>query len=234
VKKSYLAIGFCAAAFSVSVSAAGWVDSASLTYYSGWACDSADPNYQGWIHVWRDDNLFLAGIPANIPREPAVASLCGGSGVHGFGSIISLPDSYLDNKVHKVRFYFIKRDGSNFEVPGSPVSVVFGNGQIKPPEPPAPPPPAISPTVVSGCDINSRPDSTWMMTGVVGLCVNGWYSWTSTANLPIGYRLNSCSQYLVPAGWVKVGWEGNSSICQRQDGWRAWKNDQHWIYEKRS
>jgi hypothetical protein len=112
------------------VHAAGNVESSGPFFSSGWACDQAMPNYQGWIHIWRDDGVFISALPADNQREPAVALACGDGGAHGFsgttGSVYASSLYYLTGKMHNVHYYFIRQDGSNFELPGSPVNVYFG------------------------------------------------------------------------------------------------------------
>ncbi|GJC07242.1 hypothetical protein ACSZND_13400 [Aeromonas hydrophila] len=94
--------------------AGGYLEAASKYKYTGWACDPDTPNYAGWVHLWRDDGIFLGALPANHNREPAVAANCGAgdAGVHGFSGEISFPNDYLDNQTHIVRAYFIRQDES--------------------------------------------------------------------------------------------------------------------------
>ncbi|MGL6240675.1 hypothetical protein [Aeromonas dhakensis] len=94
--------------------AGGYLEAASKYNYTGWACDPDTPNYAGWVHIWRDDGIFLGALPANNNREPAVAANCGAgdAGVHGFSGTISFPNEHLDNQVHIVRAYFLRQDES--------------------------------------------------------------------------------------------------------------------------
>lgn len=106
---------------------AGAVDYTDANGAAGWACTSELSNYQGVIHAYREDGLFLGVIQANTPREQAVANLCGGNGNHGFGGNFIYDASKLDGKRYDINLYFIRADGSHFEVSGSPVrDVQFG------------------------------------------------------------------------------------------------------------
>ncbi|MGN5139330.1 hypothetical protein ACTG15_15205 [Aeromonas sp. 164P] len=51
--------------------AGGYLEAASKYKYTGWACDPDTPNYAGWVHLWRDDGIFIGALPANHNREPA-------------------------------------------------------------------------------------------------------------------------------------------------------------------
>lgn len=62
---------------------------------------------------------------ANGHREQAVGNLCAGNSDRGFYGTISFSDSYLDNKTHKVRAYFVRENGTNFELQGSFKNVFF-------------------------------------------------------------------------------------------------------------
>lgn len=111
--------------FSATSFAGGWLETASKYTYGGWACEPSTPSFQGWVHFWRDDNIFLGALHANGHREQAVGNLCAGNSDRGFYGTISFSDSYLDNKTHKVRAYFVRENGTNFELQGSFKNVFF-------------------------------------------------------------------------------------------------------------
>lgn len=140
-------LSVCAAANAAD---AGAVDGADSNGASGWACHSDQPYYQGWVHVYRDDGPFLGAIFAQNLREQAVANLCGGHPYHGFSGAFDYPSNLIDGKLHNVHFYFIRGDGSHFEIPGSPKQVQFGT------------PPA-SPLTQSGCNLRD-PGPDWVGT----------------------------------------------------------------------
>lgn len=99
-----LVLQFVLICVSSQTSAKGWVDAATPTTYSGWACDANSPNYQTPVHIWRDDNVFLGGTIAANPRESAVGAACGSShNYHGFSVEITVPADKLYNKWHLVR-----------------------------------------------------------------------------------------------------------------------------------
>ncbi len=112
---------------SGAVHAAGYFSAVNKSTYEGWACNPSTPGYSGWIHLWRDDGKFVGAIHANIQREPAVGSICGDVGIHGFSGSVDISADYLDNASHTVRAYFINDDGTSFELQNS-VNVVFDGG----------------------------------------------------------------------------------------------------------
>ncbi len=190
----------CVSAFvgANSAYAAGYFGATSKTSYDGWACDPATPGYAGWIHLWRDDGKFLGALPSGIQRETAVQSICGDSGLHGFAGEISFPSEYLDNRTHTVRAYFIRDDGTNFELQNS-VSVTFDGGPVAPPPPP-------QPVTQSGCSETGSPPSTgWVVTGhSKGGCPGSqlYFSWTYIADLPIGSEVAICyTTFSIPSNW---------------------------------
>ena len=111
--------------FSATSFAGGRLETASKYTYGGWACEPSTPSFQGWVHFWRDDNIFLGALHANGHREQAVGDLCAGNSYRGFYGTISFSDSYLDNKTHKVRAYYVRENGTNFELQGSFKNVFF-------------------------------------------------------------------------------------------------------------
>jgi len=177
-----------------------------MTTISGWACDSSQPNYQGWIHVWRDDSQFLGAVPAANYREQAVGNLCGGNSEHGFNGNLDYPASLIDGKKHAVHLYFIRSDGSNFELPNSPQYVQFGN----------PPPPPPTPLIQSGCNL-TNPGPDWVATSwrtdyscsppsapLSGTRMTYQYLGTQSPYIyKSGSQVVTCSSN-VPAGWYSV------------------------------
>jgi hypothetical protein len=112
-------------ACALNAFAGGYFENASLYTYTGWACEPTTPDFQGWIHFWRDDGKFLGALPANISREAAVGDNCGGNSSHGFFGNISFPQEYLDLQWHAVHAYFIRQDNTVFELTQSPQYVFF-------------------------------------------------------------------------------------------------------------
>ncbi|MFE8643468.1 hypothetical protein ACFX58_00100 [Sphingomonas sp. NCPPB 2930] len=198
MKKIFLLAGLvCAAA---AAHAEGWTEGATKYEYSGWACDPSTPGYQGWVHIYRE-STYIGALPANQPREAAVGQLCGNDhGAHGYNGVISFPQEILDNQWHKVRFYFLKQDGSGaIELNGSPRDVKFDGATTPPPMP-------VTPQVVSECGLQ-QPGPGWVNTAIKNdqaciLTKNAFrFAWTNTANLPSGYVLNSCLATGLPNGW---------------------------------
>lgn len=182
----------CAAA---SAADAGWVDGADANSASGWACTSEQPYYQGWVHIYRDDGPILGAIFAGNVREQAVGNLCGGHPYHGFSGALDYPSNLIDGKKHNVHFYFIRGDGSHFEIPGSPKQVQFGN----------PPPSEFSnyTTTTVTCSTQDPYYSTsgwlWQGSTITG-CPNlrGYYPSKKYVNIgdpsiPIGAKLEICA-----------------------------------------
>ncbi len=118
---------FGAAAFGSGAQAAGYFGVPNKRAVEGWACNPSLPNYQGWLHFYRDDGKVLGAAHANIQREEAVGAACGDGGAHGFQGTLDYPAEYLDNKWHTVRAYFLNPDGSNLELQNS-VEVLFDGG----------------------------------------------------------------------------------------------------------
>jgi len=190
--------GACAVAHAADE---GWVDGADANGASGWACDSAWPYHQENVHVYRDDGPFLGAIYAGNLREQAVADRCGGHPYHGFSGPLSYPSNLIDGKKHNVHFYFIRGDGSHFEIPGSPKKVQFGD-----------PTPPFYPTSTSVCSTvaNANPaPGHWILTEMRKRCNLGVYLGTYTRiytfldNIPSGYELMACE--VPPSGWAIVG-----------------------------
>lgn len=202
--------------FSGQAFATGYFDSATKTGAGGWACNPATPGYSGWIHFWRDDGKFLGALLANKPREQAVANLCGGSGAHGFSGDFEYPASFLDNKKHTVRGYFLNQDGqTSIELQNS-MQVTFSDATFF----------NFNVVDVDACNwpnpyanlpgwvVQENPMSK------VKRCTgyNGWYMsfkmiYLGDPNIPIGATTKICGSGLpIPTGWQVVSSE-NDQKC---------------------
>lgn len=196
---------------SGAVHAAGYFSAVNKSTYEGWACNPSTPGYSGWVHLWRDDGKFVGAIHANIQREPAVGSICGDVGVHGFSGTLSIPADYLDNAWHTVRAYFINDDGSSFELQNS-AQVLFDGG---------PQPYVFNYQNTGACTLNSPFELSpgWLQTdGNLSswkYCTDfGFYGYPRTyvfagdPAIPVGSELAICgtTQTLskIPAGWQVV------------------------------
>ena len=120
--------------------AAGWVEGVSLVGTDfrawGWGCDRAAPNEPVWLHIWRDDSVYLGAGFADIYRESAVGAACGGSSQHGFYTKITIPENLLDWKNHSIYRYVVSGP-SGVEKLGPDMSVVFtGLGNVNQPRNP--------------------------------------------------------------------------------------------------
>lgn len=115
------------AILSLPATAAGWVEGVNLVGTDfrvwGWGCDRAVPNQPVWLHIWRDDNVFLGAAPADLYRESAVGTACGGNSQHGFYAKLTLPQNILDWKNHAVYVYVVGPSGSEKLSPTQ--SIVF-------------------------------------------------------------------------------------------------------------
>lgn len=179
---------------SMGAMSAGWFDFASKSYVSGWACNPATPGYSGDVHFWRDDGVFLGAVPAKSQREPAVGSVCGDSGVHGFSGALNYPAAYLDDQHHTVRGYFIGMSGTgNLELQNA-MDVVF-DGAIQP-----------QTMQIFYCG-QGQPSSDWMLVKreVSGICSSRWVdenriervygyleTWAYVPDMPVGYATTTC------------------------------------------
>lgn len=209
MKKVVVGSLFCSIAFAAGAADMGAVDGLDANGAGGWACTSELPNYQGSVHVYRDDGLFLGAISANLPREQAVTDLCGGNGAHGYAGSFSYPSSALDGNKHDVNLYFIRADGSHFEIPGSPRQVQFG-------DPPAPP---FKLQTVSGCHMFNNPASgTWILKTRNNVCHPRptdsalTYTWAYLPDVPSGYQMETC-EGAIPSGWTMVSSSSSSGNC---------------------
>ncbi|WP_447915866.1 hypothetical protein [Delftia acidovorans] len=221
---------------STLVSAAGWVEEATDAWGGGWACDENNTTYVGSIHIWRDDGKFLAGLPASNPRESAVGGICGGNANRGFKGFWDNRETLLDNKTHKVHFYFIKEDGTNFELNGSPKTILFKDPNAPEPQPQ---PPVV---VRSGCDMG-QPSRDWVLVSYGGSTCGwnppgtpaSWQNLNVNPPFPKGTRKTVCSAQNLPAGWVKVGSNppaAGGSSCSYDAGRGWWRPDTTFIIEK--
>lgn len=140
-------------AFACNAFAGGYLDRADgfnartvqgRVEVAGWACDTATPDFQGWVHFWgrnASGPVFLGALPANIPREPAVGALCGGNHVHGFSGSLYV-GTYL-GRYSPISAHFIPLNGSPFELSlpfNQPAPLLIEVPQINNPEVPELPP----------------------------------------------------------------------------------------------
>jgi hypothetical protein len=104
----------------------GWMDSVNCDNVSGWTCDADDYGKPIEVHFY-DGSAGAGGVIigttlANVPAEPAVASLCGNNANHRFG--FATPASVKDGNVHTIYAYAINTpSGNNPVLQGSPKSL---------------------------------------------------------------------------------------------------------------
>lgn len=205
MKRNFIFTALYCMGFAANAANFGSADVIDLNGASGWACASETPDHMGSVHAYRDDGLFLGVLWANLPREQAVADLCGGNGAHGFSGAFSYPASALDGQLHNVTLYFIRLDGTNFVVPGSPKQVRFGDAPFVP-------------QTVSGCAMETRPGPDWIAKTWNNPCHPSppitalTITWAYTANAPSGYAMEVC-EGTVPAGWSLIGTSNASGNC---------------------
>lgn len=110
----------------------GYHEGATSVKTWGWACDPDQPNQAVYIHFYSEFNgqrRFIGAVAANLPREAAVASRCGGTANHGFEFIF--PSDMYNNGTYKIFAYAINIDrngqlaGSNPLLTKSPASVTL-------------------------------------------------------------------------------------------------------------
>jgi len=106
----------------------GWIEYADSMVVIGWACNTAIPNNVIAVSArWDSDVYPINTAAADIPRESAVATVCGGSSsIHGFR--LSIDKHIQDGKTHQLHVYVAGLDRA---LPNSPIAVRF-------PIPPAP------------------------------------------------------------------------------------------------
>ncbi len=87
----------------------GSLDATSCTAIMGWSCDADNFSATIQIHVYKDgpfgQGTFVSSTEANLARESAVGSACGGNVNHGFS--LSTPASLKDNLPHSIWAYAI-------------------------------------------------------------------------------------------------------------------------------
>lgn len=96
--------------FSKAIAPKGSIDNATCSTFKGWACDPNDYSQSLNIHFYADGqagaNGTLVGITtANLTRDSAVVTKCGGFSNHGF--IFNTPKSLKDGESHEVYAYAI-------------------------------------------------------------------------------------------------------------------------------
>jgi hypothetical protein len=120
--------------------AAGWVDGVSILGTDfrawGWGCDRATPVNPVYVHIGRDDNVFLGAGPANLMRESAVGSICGGNTQHGFYVKLTIPENLLDYKSHTVHIYVVGGPTAPEKLSPSNSLVFSGIDRANPPKNP--------------------------------------------------------------------------------------------------
>ena len=86
----------------------GYHDASSCQASAGWACDPNDYNAALQIHFYADGpagtGVFLGATTANLPREAAVGTQCGGNPNHGFN--YPHPDAFRSGN-HTIYAYAI-------------------------------------------------------------------------------------------------------------------------------
>ena len=94
----------------------GHLDVVDCTQISGWAMDSAYPDWPISVDIY-DGGQLLANVPADVFRQDLL-NAGKGNGVHGFS--IPLPNSLNDGNPHSIQAKFV---GSDFSLTGSPRSL---------------------------------------------------------------------------------------------------------------
>jgi len=119
----------------VTANPKGYHDTIGATLTEGWACDPDNYALPLSVHFY-EGSAYLGSTVANVQRETAVGSACGGNRNHGFRW--TLPSFLRDGRAHTVTAYAINvtasgaPGGANPRLTNSPKTIP-GN----------PPPPAI-------------------------------------------------------------------------------------------
>ncbi len=138
-------LSIIAETFSLTTNPIGTFDLANCSLIEGWTCDADDYNATLNVHLYKDgpygSGIFIASTSANITREPAVGSSCGGNPNHGFSYVT--PPSLMDSQPHTIYAYGIDiPSGTNSILNGNPKTI-----QCNPTPSPTPTPsPSPSPT----------------------------------------------------------------------------------------
>lgn len=220
--KLAMVAAFGAVAFVSSAQAAGYFGAPNKRTVEGWACNPSLPNYQGWLHFYRDDGKVLGAAQANIQREEAVGAACGDGGAHGFQGTLDYPSEYLDNKRHTVRAYFLNPDGSSFELQNS-VEILFDGG----------PQPYVFTYQTTPACVNPNPYFS----------IPGWLLYSSPQSfeacgtayinpltfvyigdpaIPVGTETEFCADNVsvtkLPSNWQVIG-NGTNGVCLKHADW---------------
>lgn len=103
-------------------------DSSSCSASIGWACDPSDYSVALQIHFYAVDpfgtNTFIGSTVANVAREAAIGTQCGGNSSHGFSFDMSSGPAWLrDGNSHTISAYAINiGQGSGNPLLGTPKS----------------------------------------------------------------------------------------------------------------
>jgi hypothetical protein len=93
----------------------GNFDYAGCDVFSGWSCDADSYSTALSIHFYADGlaggGTFVGSTTANLARESAVGSQCGGNVNHGFS--FPVPASLMDGKPHTIYAYAINTPSGN-------------------------------------------------------------------------------------------------------------------------
>ncbi len=96
----------------------GYLDSASCTVSTGWACDPDEYHEPLKVQLYADgpaeEGKLIGEDVARLPREAGVGNECGDVRVHGFS--ISTPESLKDDQSHEIYAYAL--DSSDPSVKG--------------------------------------------------------------------------------------------------------------------
>jgi hypothetical protein len=87
----------------------GYHDGINSTTTWGWACDPDNYSQPLQIHFYKENFVLIGSTTANLGREPAVGSACGGNPYHGFSWTI--PESLKDGVQHYIYAYAIDLNG---------------------------------------------------------------------------------------------------------------------------
>lgn len=101
----------------------GFLDTATRSFASGWACDPDFPSQPLQVHIYAN-GVFIGATTANLAREAAVGTQCGGNTNAGW--TFSFPPAVQASlsRGGSIQAYAINiPTGTNSELSGSPMQV---------------------------------------------------------------------------------------------------------------
>jgi hypothetical protein len=107
----------------------GWLDIANCNIIRGWTCDADDYSQALTVTLYEvinDQWVLVGSATANLTRETAVGTNCGGNTAHGFS--IPTPANLKDGGLHAIYAFGINIGaGGNKQLSGNPIRISCTN-----------------------------------------------------------------------------------------------------------